>query len=261
MSEFDKLAEEIRKAGAYAKDQQKHLTSAFKQDGSIVTNADLEISHHIIKTIGELYPGAGRISEEEDCPRDEGAELTFVLDPIDGTDVYSQGLPAFAVALGILDKDHRPVGAIIDAPRFGVGEDELFITMRPGQKPLLNGRPIAPAPGKDEIRQVAMSSTTCRRFDFSTFRGKSRIFGSTILHLLSPAVFSGIQGALAFSCYIWDVLAAHAVLEGVGMRVVYSDGSPLTYDQDLLMKKPLKGVVYAGTEKGTDYLRAHLPLK
>lgn len=259
MTQFDQLAEEVRKAGAFAKAQQQHLTSSLKKDGSIVTNADLEISHSLIKTIGRLYPGAGRISEEEDCPKGEDGKITFVLDPIDGTDVYSQGLPGFAVALGILDAEHRPVGAIIDAPRFGAGEDELFITMRPGGKPLINGRPLVLAAGKDDVIQVTMSSTAFRRFGFSNFKGKARIFGSTIIHMLAPAVFPGIQAGMAFSCYLWDVAAAHAVLKGVGMDIVYADGTELMYDDRLLAKGQISKAIYAGTKPGRDYLRTHLP--
>ena len=83
------ISEEIRKAGEYAFRMQKSVHRSFKADGSVLTETDLAISHRITSLIHELFPHALVISEEEEAKGQIDAEWTFVLDPIDGTDVYS----------------------------------------------------------------------------------------------------------------------------------------------------------------------------
>lgn len=114
---LDKLANAVEEAGLYAKKQQSKIHRSYKSDGSVITNTDLAISERILSVVSSLFPEANIISEETLTPFDREAPYTFVLDPIDGTDVYSQGMPSWAVALGILDKKRKPVGAYISAPR------------------------------------------------------------------------------------------------------------------------------------------------
>ena len=76
----------------YARLKQKNVKRNFKSDGSVLTEIDLYISHEISKTIKHLFPDANIISEEEESPFDDEKPYTFILDPIDGTDVYSQGM-------------------------------------------------------------------------------------------------------------------------------------------------------------------------
>lgn len=100
--------------------------------------------------------------------------FTFVLDPIDGTDMYSQGLPSFCTALGILDSSFTPVGAVIAAPRFGRGTTEgLVVRLTPGGKPTINGKPLTVPKRDGIIRQITLSSSLVRNIDFSRYLGRS----------------------------------------------------------------------------------------
>ena len=92
-SRLDIIAEEIEKAAEYAALKQKEVHRSFKDDGSVLTEADTAISRTITEKIHTLFPEAAVISEEEEGVIDRNAEWIFILDPIDGTDVYSQGLP------------------------------------------------------------------------------------------------------------------------------------------------------------------------
>ncbi|MGE4453938.1 MAG: inositol monophosphatase [Sphaerochaeta sp.] len=257
---LDKLALAVREAGSYAKRQQQHINRSYKKDGTVITETDLAISKRIINVITELFPQANIISEETLTPFSEQAPFTFVLDPIDGTDVYSQGLPSWAVALGILDKNRTPVGAMISAPRWGIGEDELFLRLDPGKELLINDQPFAMEEEKDFPHQITMGSSGQRLMDFSRYTGKIRIFGSSILHMLSPLIYDHIQGCVNQSCYVWDVAASHAALLAAGMLVEYVDGSPFIYDDDFLLnRKPFAPSIYVGTRACIDVLREVLP--
>ncbi len=256
------IAAAVEEAGRIAFEKQHEIHRSFKHDGSVITEADITISHKLTALIKELFPEAGILSEEEELPPKKDAEWTFVLDPIDGTDVYSQGLPAFAVSLGILDSERRPVGAYIAAPRFGVASESLFIRMDPGTEPLLNGEHIELTGDKEKVTEITMGSKAYRYLDFSRFDAKIRILGSTILHLLTLVLFPAMEGSIVFPCYAWDIASSHAVIRHFGMDLSYGDGTLLSYTDEMIYeRKPFRSALYAGTGKVRDELIRTLPEK
>lgn len=256
------IAAAVEEAGRIAFEKQHEIHRSFKHDGSVITEADITISHKLTALIKELFPEAGILSEEEELPPKKDAEWTFVLDPIDGTDVYSQGLPAFAVSLGILDSERRPVGAYIAAPRFGVASESLFIRMDPGTEPLLNGEHIELTGDKEKVTETTMGSKAYRYLDFSRFDAKIRILGSTILHLLTLVLFPAMEGSIVFPCYAWDIASSHAVIRHFGMDLSYGDGTLLSYTDEMIYeRKPFRSALYAGTGKVRDELIRTLPEK
>ena len=256
------IAAAVEEAGRIAFEKQHEIHRSFKHDGSVITEADITISHKLTALIKELFPEAGILSEEEELPPKKDAEWTFVLDPIDGTDVYSQGLPAFAVSLGILDSERRPVGAYIAAPRFGVASESLFIRMNPGTEPLLNGEHIEITGDKEKVTEITMGSKAYRYLDFSRFDAKIRILGSTILHLLTLVLFPAMEGSIVFPCYAWDIASSHAVIRHFGMDLSYGDGTLLSYTDEMIYeRKPFRSALYAGTGKVRDELIRTLPEK
>lgn len=259
---LDTLALAVQDAGRNAKKQQQFIHRSYKSDGTVITETDLAISRKILGVVARLFENVNIISEETLTPFNPEAPFTFVLDPIDGTDVYSQGLPSWAVALGILDKNRKPVGAMISAPRWGLGEDELFLRLDPGKELLINGKPFSISANKDFPYQITMGSSGQRLMDFTHFEGKIRIFGSSILHMLSPVLYDHIQGCVNQGCYVWDIAAAHAALLSVGMDIEYVDGNPFIYDDAFLLeRKPFSPSFYAGTKACIKALKEVLPAK
>lgn len=242
---FDQLAAEVRESGFYAREQQNRIHRYIKPDGSVLTETDLAVTDRILDAIKRIFvSGYNVVTEEIDLKSfDPEARYTFVLDPIDGTDSYSQGFPAWCVALGILDRRRRPVGAMVSAPRFGIGTEELFVRTDPDSDEIfINDRKFHPYEGKDEIRELMIGSNTIREVDISAYRGKIRSYGSSILHMLAPAIYSNISAGINPTCYAWDIVASHAVLLKAGMDICYSDGSAFGYTDDFLLgrKKYLK---------------------
>ncbi len=257
---LDELAAVVAESGAWARSMQRSVHRSYKSDGSPVTEVDLEISRRIIAHIEEHFPHANIVSEENRTPFDETAPWTFVLDPIDGTDVYSQGMPCWAVALGILDENHEPVGAMISAPRWGIAEEELFIRLDPGRSLLVNGRQWSAYPDTGVMEQITMGSSGQRLFDFSAYEGKIRIFGSAILHLLSLVIYPHVHGSIVIACYAWDVAAAHAVMRSVSLDLEYVDGTPFVYDERLLKdRRSFEMALYGGSAAGISALRRLIP--
>ena len=259
---LDILAKAVEDAGLYAKEQQREIHRSYKTDGSVITETDLAISKRILAVVSSLFPEANIISEETLTPFNPEAPYTFVLDPIDGTDVYSQGLPSWAVALGVLDKNRKPVGAYIAAPRWGIGTESLFVRLDPGSDLLVNKEVWHLTGDKDRVRQITMGSSGQRLMDFSNFHGKIRILGSSILHMLAPVLYSHFQGCVNQSCFVWDIAASHAVLLACGMDIQYVDGSTFVYDDRFLIeRKTFSPSFYAGTEACRTEMASILPAR
>ena len=151
---------------------------------------------------------------------------------------------------------------MIYAPRFGnATEDGLFLRLDPEGRLMLNGKEWKTNGDKSVVRQIALSSSNIWRFDFSKYRGKVRIFGSTILHILAPVVFSGIQASINEPCFIWDYAAAHAVIRSQGMDLYNPDGSLYRYTEDFLHKNRSATCCYGGFKDSVDILRELCPLR
>ena len=259
---FEELEKTIRNCARLAADAQKDIRRFYKEDGSVLTQTDLKISSIVEEAVTELFPSSSFVCEESPVIRKDSEDYIFVLDPIDGTDVYSQGMPSFATALGILDKDRNPVGAIICAPRFGIGEEELSIRLFPGEECFINSEILVSGEKDDEIRQIMMTSHDIARYDFSAFDGKIRTIGSSILHIISPVIFPQIDAAITQPCYAWDIAASHAVLRHYGMDIFYSDGTGLEYSDEMLIgRKKCRGTTYSSTRAKAYHLMRLVPFR
>ncbi len=261
-SALNSLWDEVISSGLLAKERQQDIHRSYKSDGSVLTETDLEISKRISDKVHELFPECAFISEEAECEIRDSFPYIFILDPIDGTDVYSQGLPSFAVALGILDGTRRPVGAMIYLPRFGKAREDMKVRLDPGSDLLVDGVPFQRKADKDDVKQVTMGSGGQVKMDFSRFEGKVRTFGSSIIHLLAPVVFDCMEGCVNQPCFVWDVAAAHAVLLSQGMDIEYTDGDAFEYTDDFLWhKRKFRKDIYASTPEGIKCMRRILPVR
>ena len=249
MDVFDRVAHLIEELGEFACREQGTISRSYKDDGSVLTATDTAINEQVTEALLQLFPTANIVAEEAPNPFNDNAPLTFILDPIDGTDVYSQGLPSWCISLGILDKNRQVVGAMVNAPRWGLSRDEgLFLRQDPGKQLLLNGEPFTSRLADEEVTQIAMASYTPSYVSMNNFKGKIRAYGSNILHMISPLIHPYIQGSISVPCFAWDVAGAHALLASQGMVVAYADGQPFEYTDAMLdQRQPFTAMVYSGT--------------
>ncbi|MBI2097697.1 MAG: inositol monophosphatase [Candidatus Vogelbacteria bacterium] len=85
-----------------------------KEDGTVVTDADLAINQLVLNLFERDFPRIRVISEEGGREVPE-AEYAALCDPLDGTLPFSRGLPISAFCLSILD-DGQPIIAVINDP-------------------------------------------------------------------------------------------------------------------------------------------------
>ncbi|ADK82231.1 inositol monophosphatase family protein [Sediminispirochaeta smaragdinae] len=264
MTQYSKLIEKVIEAGDMAAKNQKSVRRNFKPDGSVLTETDLAIDQLLSDTLKELFPDANIVSEEN--PRDlfPDRKLTFALDPIDGTDAYSQGMPGWCVALGILNEQLLPVGGIIYAPRWGTDRERgVLLTALPDQEVLYNGSPLkidADTKKQKQCLQMMISSKLHRTFDLSVYPGKLRSIGSSILHLAALLLHPGVTEVLLAPCFIWDIAAAHAIIKRKGFQVSYLNGKAIDYSV-LIHRKKAAGHIVAGTNDSISALRSYFTEK
>lgn len=258
---LDRIEEEIKSCGEWAKEEQQKLNISVKKDHTLVTNVDIGISKRLLTLFKTLFPEARIITEEEVTENVEDAPFSLVLDPIDGTDIYSQGFPSFCIAFAIMDKLFNPVGAIIYAPRFGKGNDHgLLVRLDPEGELLVDGNPFIYEKKEGEFKQLTAASTLIN-FDLTHYKGKIRTFGSTILNSLSPAIFHRVDGTLCERSYVWDYAASHAVLKKVGLDFFRPNGEPFKYSSMMINREKNETNLYVTSADRIEELRALIPMR
>ncbi len=117
-----------------------------KNDGSVVTEADMECQRVIREKLAVLHPEIyflGEEMEEEQqlaCLRN--GHRFWCLDPLDGTTNFVTSLPAFGISLALVEHN-KPVLACIHDPV----RDESFSAIR-GEGACLNQRTMRAVPAK-----------------------------------------------------------------------------------------------------------------
>ena len=106
-----------------------------KGANDFVTRADRESEEAVISAIRERFPDH-RILTEEAGVLDGGDEHEWVIDPLDGTTNFLQGLPVFCVSVACRRRGELLAGAVYEPLA-----DRMFAAAR-GAGATLNGEPI-----------------------------------------------------------------------------------------------------------------------
>jgi myo-inositol-1(or 4)-monophosphatase len=210
-----------------------------KSKNNPVTSADLEANRIIHEAIAKSFPNDGWLSEEDqDDERRLSLSRVWVVDPIDGTKEFIEGVPQFAISIGFV-VDGRPTVAIVFNPA-----KERFYQAAAGQGAFLNGAAIR-VTGRDEITgaQLLVSrSEPQKRFQVFVDRCALRPVGSIAYRLAKIAGGDG-DGTLTFrNIHEWDICAGVLLVEEAGGKAVDGDGNQLMFNRQPAKHK---GVVAA----------------
>jgi myo-inositol-1(or 4)-monophosphatase len=119
-SEHNLVKESILEAGKLAlKWFKKDPEQWKKEDGSLVSKADIEINDLLNKLLKNKNPEFGWLSEEnEDDKSRLNKKITFVVDPLDGTKAFLEGKKEFSISVAIV-KNGLPISGIVFSPSTG----------------------------------------------------------------------------------------------------------------------------------------------
>ena len=232
---------------AYQEQSRKKVERFVKEDGSFVTAVDKNTETFLVDRIREQFPLANILSEETVFEQKAERDYTFILDPIDGTDVYSQGMAGWSVSIGLLDHNYLPIAGIVYSPAL-----KLLFFADIGKGGTINGKKIPLCEQAEPITNhtnLMVPASIHKQMDLSLFPGKIRSIGSAALHLCFPLIYRGVYAAIETrGTHIWDIAGAHAISRSVGIDLEYFDGTKIEYAA-LLDGKTVGDTILAGTQE------------
>jgi myo-inositol-1(or 4)-monophosphatase len=132
----------------------KLSTANIKDDGSIVTEADLAMQTAMTSALRQRYPDVMMLGEEnsnqEHLDVMQSGNDYWCLDPLDGTNNYHHTLPIFSVSLALISND-QPIMAIIYDPI----RQEIFSTLKGHGLWINNQQALAPKQPLDLRNSIA----------------------------------------------------------------------------------------------------------
>jgi 3'(2'), 5'-bisphosphate nucleotidase len=208
------------------------LETSRKSDHSIVTNADHDANTLICGGLRRLFPKHGILSEETGMEGPPNSEYLWVIDPIDGTRAFANGMAGFSVMVGLL-REGKPLAGVVYDPR----AQTLFEAER-GQGAYLVG-PTRRVPLHVSKRQdwLAMPVITSKGFPLEWQRGFEQKCGS---RFMDPINSVGVKVGYLIRqladlylnhhpVHLWDTCAPQIILEEAGGCMTHWDGTPLAY--------------------------------
>jgi myo-inositol-1(or 4)-monophosphatase len=234
-AELSLAVDAARRSGAVQLELYERLERiVHKGPGDVVTEADHLSEALIIEAIRGSFPDDAIVAEESGEHRSrggqgvhaaEGAERAWIVDPLDGTVNYANGVPFFCVSIGFVFAGRASVGVVYDPTR-----DELFSAVAGGGA-RLDGQPIR-HPDKarlsDCLIALALPWRGYRRRESALRRATrvSRNLGSASLSLAYVANGRFDLFVQLHSLSNWDVAAAGLIAEEGGARVTDASGGP-----------------------------------
>jgi fructose-1,6-bisphosphatase/inositol monophosphatase family enzyme len=243
------MVEHVKMAGQHALHSQSRrpVEKKFKEDGSVVTALDREVEGFLAEKITELYPDANIIGEEVSRELLTDREFIFLLDPIDGTDAFSQGMPSWCVSIGLLNAEFEPVAGILYAPAL-----ELMLFADLGQRATVNNQVIEVDKNLNHIdstTNIMVPSSAHQYLNLQQYKGKARSMGSAALHLCYPLIYPRVFAAIeSKGTHAWDIAGAHAINRSVGCYIEFIDGRKIDY-RLLLEGQPVGNFILSGTKE------------
>ena len=238
MSSESKYQEELAAAELAAREAGVAVMRLFKGKFEVheksknnpVTTADLEANRVIRDHVLTTFPKDGWLSEEDsDGSHRLSVPRVWVVDPIDGTKEFIEGVPQFAISIALV-VDGRPKVAVVFNPA-----KKRFYKAVAAQGAYLNDEAIRVSPRADIDGASLLVSRSEPQKKFQVFVDRCDIkpVGSIAYRLAKVAGGDG-DGTLTFrTIHEWDICAGVLMVEAAGGVVVDGDGKPMTFNRQL----------------------------
>jgi myo-inositol-1(or 4)-monophosphatase len=198
----------------------------WKNEGSSpVTAADHAANDILHAMLRGARPGYGWLSEETD---DDAARLAqarvFIVDPIDGTRAFMNGLDTWCVSAAVTELG-RTIAGVLYAPSL----DELYIADADGRVEK-NGMALSIAARPGPMR-VSAADDMIKRFTqpFGTIERISKI--PSLAYRLAMVADGRLDATIVKpNAHDWDLAAADLILTNAGGGVCDIHGEPLAYN-------------------------------
>ena len=220
-----------------------------------VTTADKEADETIKKILMNNFPDYGWLSEETvDSSERLLKEKVWVVDPLDGTKEFIEGIPNFVVSIGLV-KEGNPILGVLYNPV----TKELFSASK-GEGAFLNNERIScSSKEKTEEMVILNSRSETQRGLWNPYKDKFKILepiGSVAYKLgLTSAAKADIFASLRPKNE-WDICAGNCIINESGGKLIDLNGNQRKYNLEKTLIEP--GLI-AGDVKAVD--KTYLTLK
>ena len=213
-----------------------NLQRELKDDASIVTIADKEIEKTIIQTISEVYPDHTFLGEEGG-EQNQGSEFTWVIDPIDGTTNFVNGIPLFAISIALVKNNEHVVSVIYNPIT------ETLFSAEKGKGAYCNGSRfnVSDQDAKTGMITIGTSSGAKDKelvrklfYHAHDYIKSVRYLGSAVIEL-GYLARGGTEGFVNVGTKKWDYAAGTLLVLEAGGMITDFDGNSWQLDQNYFL--------------------------
>lgn len=248
-----------------------------KADRSLVTEADKEVEEQLFKKLRSDDGSVLLLGEESSASPDQATldrllhATSWIVDPIDGTAPYANGLPMWGISLGFVENGVFADGALF-LPRSG----ELFLT--DGDSVLYERGPRDPDYRRfDDLKPLPREEHPYRSFGMVSLPFGSRrpgyFDGVNPAQSIGSAVYSvaklimGSYIAYIAGVKLWDIAGSVPILRRLGFHMQLGEnrelGASISGDDWILdagnprLYKCTAPLFIARSQETINYIRAH----
>jgi len=201
---------------------------------NLVTEVDKGCQELIKNKISNRFPDHSIIGEEDgDSSLSNISEFTWVIDPIDGTTNFANGLPNFSISIGLL-KNSEPIAGSIWIPWPNENRCLIFSTAK-DEGSWIDNRKIDINNPQFSLGEGAISSYSSFSPIFGNksrkikpmnirLRGDKRVIGS-VAYEMAMLTKGVISFALLGPAFIWDFGAGLLLIKEAGGVVLELDNN------------------------------------
>lgn len=209
----------------------------------VVSEADVEVDTALRETLLGAFPGDGWLSEEQhDDPHGPDGRLNrervWIVDPLDGTREFLQGIPEYAVSIALTVGGVAVLGVV-----YNPANDEMYAAsisprsagrdVPEGQRGVANRFALDPAETLGESFMLA-GRGEWRFGDLPPVPDGTRLMPVGSIAYRMALLASG-TGCLIFTVgrrREWDLAAGAALLNAAGATVTNVHGQPLRFNRE-----------------------------
>lgn len=204
-----------------------------KSDSSPLTKADLEVNSMVIRMVREHYPEYGVLGEEESDKSEERKKL-FVVDPLDGTLMFSKGSPIFGFSAAVVE-DGVPIAGVLSNP---IAQRTILAEKGKGAF-YVEGNVQVAASNKTALKGALVNNGWRQSLLPRMLHERGAV--TPCIYAISEAAALVSTGAFDGEVFCWntayDVAAAKIVVEEAGGKVTDLEGNEQRYD------RPIRGAI------------------
>lgn len=228
------------KSAAIANDNFGKVSGVTKgaDNNQVLTETDKEIGQLLIQRVREQFPDHNIIDEEAGVI-DNHSDFTWVIDPIDGTSNFANGIPTYGIYLGLLEHD-IPIAGGAALPAFA----KIYVAEK-GKGTSCNGQPVHVTTEQNLLSALVAYQIDGHQENPELTHEEGKILANVILNIRNlrtsnsafdvAMVVEGKYGAiLNKTSKIWDNVAQQILIEEAGGIHTDFYGNPMDYANPLM---------------------------